>query len=113
MNNPNEYRVPKTLDLDIVLEIIKKHYRDFLANGGMIGVNFTFQREAKMLDLETIHLYTNHPGIVIGTKGEAVRALEEEIQRYSFDIIKVHVHNIVPVDGSIITLPGKEETDEL
>lgn len=72
MNNPNEYRVPKLLDLDVVLEIIQKHYYDFLDNGGVIGVNFTFQTDPKgrdEFDLETVHLYTNHPGIVIGTKG--------------------------------------------
>lgn len=110
MNNLNEYREPKTLDLDYVMEIIQKHYCDFLDNGGIIGVNFTFQTDPKgrsAFDLETVHLYTNHPGIVIGTKGETVRALEEKIQATSFGCIKVHVHNIVPV----IRLSSTSEQD--
>lgn len=105
MNNPNEYREPKLLDLDVVLEIIQKHYYNFLDNGGVIGVNFTFQIDPKGrdgFDLETVHLYTNHPGIVIGMKGETVRELEEKIQATTAGSIKVHVHNIVPVEVSLV-----------
>lgn len=103
----NEYREPKTVELEDVVKIVNDQYSKFLYDeGGVIAINFTMDGET-----ETVHLYTNHPGKVIGIGGEIIKTLEEKLKGLGNDDIRVRVHDVNSVKRIMDILEGRIEDD--
>lgn len=100
----NEYREPKTVDLEDVVRIIGNYYRPFLEDEyGIVDINFTTEGE-----IETIHLYTNHPGKVIGVGGENIKEVENRLKDLSDrGGIRVKVHDVHSVNKIMDIFEGR------